>query len=135
MFMFLLGTRLKKWWRGRKQKQAQGTVWTNKNQRSKLSRAGEPAFDRERRLTRERRTRRFTFVLLVALFGLAVFMIPALVRDLMVPEGVDAGNLFLRCLILAFTIYIFILAYLKVARRKHEDNQLVDESVKEEKET
>lgn len=121
VFMFMLGVRLKRRWNNRKQKAAHTRV--NKNQRPKMAASDEPPLVRERRLRRERRTRYFTIILLFVLFGLMAFMIPALIRDLMQPEGLEISNLFLRCLIFVFTIYIFVLGYLKVFRKKGKVNQ------------
>ena len=121
VFMFMLGVRLKRRWNNRKQKTAHTRI--NKNQRPKMAASDEPPLVRETRLRRERRTRYFTIILLFVLFGLMVFMIPALIRDLMQPEGLEISNLFLRCLIFVFTIYIFVLGYLKVFRKKGKVNQ------------
>lgn len=92
VFMFMLGVRLKRRWNNRKQKTAHTRI--NKNQRPKMAASDEPPLVREKRLRRERRTRYFTIILLFVLFGLMVFMIPALIRDLMQPEGLEISNLF-----------------------------------------
>lgn len=120
VFMFMLGVRLKRRWNNRKQKTAHTRI--NKNQRPKMAASDEPPLVREKRLRRERRTR-YLRLFAVVLFGLMVFMIPALIRDLMQPEGLEISNLFLRCLIFVFTIYIFVLGYLKVFRKKGKVNQ------------
>lgn len=116
IFMLMAGMRLRKRWNSRQEKIGRRPV--RKNQRPKMAAAEEPAFVKERRLRRERRTRYFTIVLLVVLFGLLIFMIPALVRDLWVPDKTGFSNLFLRCLIFILTIYIFVLGYLKVFKKK-----------------
>lgn len=121
VFMFMVGIRLKRRLTNRKQKSEAARI--NKNQRPKMAGTEEPPLVKERRLRRERRTRYFTIVLLFVLFGLMAFMIPALIRDLMQPEGLDGANLFLRCLIFVFTIYIFILGYLKVFCKKDKGRQ------------
>lgn len=118
VFTFMVGMRLRKRWSGRREKNVRPSV--RKNQRPKMATSEEPAFVKERRLRREKRTRYFTIVLLVVLFGLLIFMIPALIRDLWVPGKAGFSNLFLRCLIFIFTIYIFVLGYLKVSRNKKE---------------
>jgi len=115
VFMFLLGIRLKQRF---SRKKAPMSVPIRKNQRSKMAATEEPPLVKERRLRRERRTRYFTFVLLVVLFGLMVFMIPALVRDMNVPERVYSSNFFLRCFIFVFTIYVFVLGYIKLFSSK-----------------
>ncbi len=112
VFMFLLGIRLKQ--RFSRKEAPKVSARIRKNQRSKIAVTEEPPLVKERRLRRERRTRYFTFVLLVVLFGLMVFMIPALVRDINVPERVYSSNFFLRCFIFVFTIYVFVLAYIKL---------------------
>lgn len=116
IFMLMVGMRLRKRWNSRQEKIGRRPV--RKNQRPKMAAAEEPDFVKERRLRRERRTRYFTIVLLVVLFGLLIFMIPALVRDLWVPDKTEFSNLFLRCLIFILTIYIFVLGYLKVFKKK-----------------
>lgn len=116
VFMFLLGMRLKERRRVVREKSSSPI---RKNQRSKMAHSGEePPLVRERRLRRERRTRYFTVVLLFVLFALIIFMIPALVADIYMPERIRFSNFFLRCFIFIFTIYLFVLAYLKVFQRK-----------------
>lgn len=120
VFMLLLGMRLKQRLSGRK-KETQEKI--NKNQRPKVAASEEPQEVKDRRLRRERRTRYFTIAQLFVLLGLMVFMIPALVRDLTTPENSDAGNLILRCVIFAFTIYVFILGYLRAFGKKRKNNE------------
>lgn len=117
VFALLVGMRLKqRWSEWRKNKEPEEKI--NKNQRSKTAQAEEPAEVRAKRLRRESRVRFFTIVQLFVLGGLMVYMIPALVRDFMIPGRVDAMNIILRCLIFIFTIYIFVLGYFKVFHRK-----------------
>lgn len=118
LFTFLVGMRLKQRYDAWKQKK--GETHTPKNQHP--GKSVEPEEVRARRLRREKRVRFFTIAQLVVLVGLMFFMAPALVKDFMAPGHVDASNIFLRCLIFIFTIYIFILGYLKVFRRKKEEN-------------
>lgn len=116
VFTFLLGMRLKR--RLEKKKPQEGQIRIRKNQRPKMAAGGEePPLVRERRLRRERRTHYFTVVLLFVLFGLMIFMIPALVTDLSMPDRIQYPHFFLRCFIFVFTIYIFVLGYVKVSRR------------------
>ena len=120
VFAFLLGIRIKQRFSEWKSKKSGGKI--NKNQRSKLAHAEEPPEIKARRLRRERRVRFFTIVQLFVLAGLMIYMIPALVRDFMVPGRVDLMNIILRCLIFVFTIYIFILGYVKVFGQKNKEN-------------
>lgn len=117
VFTFLVGMRLKR--RFSKKQPNEPQIRIRKNQRSKMAASGEePPLVREKRLRRERRTYYYTVVLLFVLFGLMIFMIPALVTDLSMPERIQYPNFFLRCFIFVFTIYIFILGYIKVTRYK-----------------
>lgn len=119
VFAFLLGMRLKQ--RLGKKKPDGHQIRIRKNQRSKITMCEEePPLVRERRLRRERRTHYFTVVLLFVLFGLMIFMIPALIADLSMPERIQYPHFFLRCFIFIFTIYIFIIGYLKVSRHRKE---------------
>lgn len=119
VFTFLLGMRLRQRWG--KKKQSEPEIRIRKNQRSKMAAMEEePPLVREKRLRRERRTYYFTVVLLFVLFGLMMFMIPALTADMSIPERMKDPNFFLRCFIFVFTIYVFILGYLKIVRRKRE---------------
>ncbi len=117
VFMLLVGMRLKQRLSGGKK--AKSVSGIRKNQRPKMAAnlAEEPPLVREKRIRREKRVRFFTIAQLVVLFGLMVFMLPALVKDFMLPEAINWPNFFLRCLIFIFTIYIFILGFLKVFGR------------------
>lgn len=121
VFAFLVGLRLKQRWdTWKKGKQPEEKI--NKNQRPKAALADEePEEVRVRRLRRESRVRFFTIAQLIVLGGLMIYMIPALVTDMMLPGRVEATNIILRCLIFVFTIYIFILGYLKVFRRGNKE--------------
>lgn len=118
VFAFLLGMRLKQRWSDRRKKK-QPEERVNKNQRSKAAYVDEPPEVKARRLRRESRVRFFTIAQLFVLAGLMFYMVPSLVRDFMLPGRVDAVNIILRCLIFVFTIYIFVLGYVKVSRRKN----------------
>lgn len=118
VFAFLVGMRMKQRWSDwKKKKQPEERI--SKNQRPKAVPADEPPEVKARRLRREGRVRFFTIAQLFLLGGLMFYMVPALVRDFMLPGRVDATNIILRCLIFVFTIYIFILGYVKVFRRKN----------------
>ncbi|MDL2251305.1 hypothetical protein LJC12_00465 [Odoribacter sp. OttesenSCG-928-J03] len=121
VFMLLLGMRLRNRFALKKKGEPQERI--NKNQRPKMADSEEPPFVKEKRLKRERRVRRFTIVQLVVLFCLMIYMIPALVRDIAMPAGVDFSNLFLRSLIFLLTIYIFVVGYIKVFGKKHKAEQ------------
>lgn len=121
IFMFLVGLRLKQRWGDAKKKKED--VKVNKNQRPKIAAAGEPEEVRVRRVRREKRVRLFTIIQLIVLFGLMVFMIPALVKDFTDPDGIVWSNFLLRCLIFLFTIYVFVIGYVKVFRKKKEDRE------------
>ena len=122
VFTFLLGMRLKQ--RLAKKKPNEPQIRIRKNQRSKMAACGEePPLVKERRLRRARRTHHFTEVLLLVLFGLMIFMIPALVADLSMPDRIQYPHFFLRCFIFVFTIYVFVLGYVKVSRRIREQRE------------
>ncbi|MEG2227859.1 MAG: hypothetical protein RRY39_05095 [Odoribacter sp.] len=120
VFAFLVGMRLKQRISGWKKSKAE--IKINKNQRSKIANAEESSEENKSLQRRKKRVRIFTIIQLFVLGGLMIYMIPALVKDFMLPGRVDAMNIFLRCLIFVFTIYIFILGYLKVFRQKDKDN-------------
>lgn len=104
VFTFLLGMRLKQ--RLAKKKPNEPQIRIRKNQRSKMAACGEePPLVKERRLRRERRTHYFTVVLLFVLFGLMIFMIPALVADLSMPDRIQYPHFF-------FTLFYFCIHYL-----------------------
>ena len=67
--------------------------------------------------------RRVLFVIqLFVLGGLLVYMTPILVRDFIGPDQVAPVNLFLRCLIFIFTIYVFVFGCRKAFRQKDKGN-------------
>ncbi len=118
VFMLLVGMRWRQRWKKANKKSTEGRV--PKNQRPKVAAIGESEEVRKRRLQRERRVRLFTIIQLVVLFGLMVFMIPALMKDIADPGGIVWQNFLLRALIFLFTIYVFIIGYIKVFRKKSE---------------
>lgn len=120
VFAFLVGLRLKKYFGNRKQVEENRPI--NKNQRSKMAKAGQEA-PRYRRHDRKKTIRLFTIFALVIMFGLLVYIIPALVRDVQRPESVDLTNLFLRVLIFLFAILIFITGYLKLAKQRKDEHK------------
>lgn len=62
-----------------------------------------------------------TIIQLVVLGGLMIYMIPVLWRDINVPEQVGGMDLFLRCLIFVFTIYIFISGVRVLLRQRNKE--------------
>lgn len=120
VFMLLVGIRLKQRF-GEKKLQKEDTI--AKNQRPKYARMDEDPEIKQKRKNRERRIRRFTLLQMVVLFVLIIFMIPALVRDILLISDIDIPNLFLRCIIFIFSIYIFVLSYLKVFGKKQESQE------------
>lgn len=115
VFLVLAGFRVKQRISGWKQQRQTGVAGKKE---TKTGATEEPPEVKEKRVRREKRVRFFTIAQLVVLAGLMVYMIPALVQDFMYPGRVDSMNLILRCLIFVFTIYIFILAYLKIFAKK-----------------
>lgn len=111
VFMLLAGMRLKQRFGDKQRRNAEKIA---KNQRSKIAKMSEDPEMRRKRENREKRIRRFTILQMIVLFGLILFMIPALVRDLLLVSDIDIPNIFLRCIIFIFSIYIFILSYVKV---------------------
>ncbi len=72
---------------------------------------------------RGNKRRRLLFVIqLFVLGGLLVYMTPILIRDFIGPDQVAPVNLFLRCLIFIFTIYIFVFGCRKAFRQKDKGN-------------
>lgn len=117
VFALLVGMRLKQ--RFGSKKTDDGTK-VSKNQRPKM--ANEPPEVVAKRKKREKRVRIFVIVQLVVVFGLIVFMIPALTKDLMSLSTVDPVNVFLRCLIFVVAILVFVTGYMKVFRRNTPDS-------------
>lgn len=120
VFLFLVGYRLRQ--RFRKVRISEDTLL----QKSRPSlEQEEPEIVRERRCGREERTRRFTIAMLCVLFLLMAFMIPMLVRDVQRFEQIDKMNFIMRVVIFLFTLYVFVLGYLKIfsKRKPPEDLQ------------
>ena len=120
VFALLVGMRIKQRFRAWRNRNVPHPIF--KNQRPRMARPEEPPEVRARRLRREQRVRFFTIAQLFVLGGLMVYMLPALVQDFAVPGRVSASHLFLRCLIFVFTIYIFLLGYFKVVKRRDKEN-------------
>lgn len=58
----------------------------------------------------------FVYIQLVIVFGLLIFMIPALSRDLLSNQGTYGENLILRILIVAFSVYILFMGFMKISK-------------------
>jgi uncharacterized protein YqhQ len=94
VFAFLLGGRLKKSLKSKNKKQTK--------KRKELS------------STQIKLRRIFTIAMLILVFGLLIFMIPALSRDILTSNGNVTENLILRILIVGFSIYILFMGYIKL---------------------
>lgn len=64
----------------------------------------------------------FLYTVLVLVFGLLIFMIPALSRDILSNNQVDYQNLILRILIVAFASYILFMGFLKLRKPPESNN-------------
>ncbi|PCH71773.1 MAG: hypothetical protein COC06_00615 [Bacteroidales bacterium] len=64
----------------------------------------------------------FLYIVLVLVFGLLLFMIPALSRDILSNNQVDIQNLILRILIAAFATYILFMVFLKLRKPPQKKN-------------
>ncbi len=75
--------------------------------------------DGDRKVLRKRLRRIWTFLQLVVLGGLIVYMTVTLINDFSLPGRGEVKDLILRCLIFVFTIYIFISSSIRYFGRKH----------------
>nr|WP_320119682.1 hypothetical protein [uncultured Marinifilum sp.] len=108
VFAFLIGSRLKKSFNNKNSK----TANKNKAKKSKL-------IEKEVNLspTKEKIKRVFTIIILILVFCLLLFMIPALSRDLLSNVNFNQ-NLVLRILIVVFSIYILFMGFIKIRKSK-----------------
>ncbi|GHV66727.1 hypothetical protein FACS1894199_10760 [Bacteroidia bacterium] len=135
IFMLLLGARIRQRFLEKKEGQGRGNdgKQLRKNQRPKMAASlenkeenggendGEPLEVKVRRIRREKRIRTVTFIQFFLLFGLLIFMFTTLVKDnpfTHVTQEGDLPNFFLRCLILIFAVYLFIISYIKLFRKR-----------------
>ncbi|MBN2595764.1 hypothetical protein [Labilibaculum sp.] len=58
----------------------------------------------------------FLYIQLILVFGLLIFMIPALSRDILANNQVNNQNLILRILIAAFAAYILFIGFLQLRK-------------------
>ncbi|PXY01927.1 hypothetical protein DF185_04570 [Marinifilum breve] len=105
VFAFLIGSRLKK------------ALKTPQN-KSKHQKKKNQAKKKELSPKRRKLQRIFTIAMLVLVFGLLIFMIPALSRDILTSNGSVTENLILRILIVGFSIYILFMGYVKIRKSK-----------------
>lgn len=64
----------------------------------------------------------FLYIVLFLVFGLLIFMIPALSRDILSNQKIDNQNLILRILIVAFATYILFMGFLKLKNPPKKNN-------------
>lgn len=114
VFAFLVGSRLRK--RFGKKKDKQQNVKIKKNQRGKAR--YEIPEEHKERPGKAKTKIVFTKIVIVVLFLMVLYMIPALVRDLMLVGKEFTTELFLRLVIVVFAIYTLIMAYLKISKKK-----------------
>lgn len=110
---FLVGTRLKKALSGKKEQEVKKI---NKNQRSKMSK--EIPEEHKERPGKAKTKRVFTWIVVGVLFVLVLYMIPALVRDLVMVDEIYSPTLFLRLIIVVFALFTLISGYLKLTKKK-----------------
>jgi len=117
IFAFLVGMRIKDRIKNAKNNKNE-KPHVKKNQRPKVDEEVKEEFER-REKKRNKRIMVFTVIQIFVIGGLILYMIPTLFRDwIAVGEGTDFINLTLRTLIFIVAIYIFILSYFKVFRKK-----------------
>jgi len=118
IFAFLVGMRIKDRIKEARNKKIQRPQ-VNKNQRPKVDEAIKEEIElREKR--RNKRIKMFTIVQIFVIAGLIVYMIPRLFNDwFSLSDKTDYINLILRTLIFIVAIYIFIIGYLKVFKKKN----------------
>ncbi|MPQ47061.1 hypothetical protein GCQ56_08535 [Marinifilum sp. N1E240] len=105
VFAFLIGGKLRK-----SLKPKNKPVKGKKNKHKVHKKPVSPAKEKQRKI--------FTIIMLTIVFGLLIFMIPALSRDLLTNGGVYSQNLILRILIVAFSIYILFTGFIKIRKTK-----------------
>lgn len=110
---FLLGTRLKKALNNKKKAPYKKI---NKNQRGKA--VCEIPEEHKERPGKAKTKRVFTWIVVGVLFVLVLYMIPALVRDLVMADQVYSPTLFLRIVIVVFALITMISGYLKLTKKK-----------------
>ena len=102
-------------------RQGKNTGSTDDGRLTGTESAGEYSERSTGQVKREKWRRLFAIIQLVVLGGLIIYMIPVLGRGFMAPGEMDMMDIFLRCLIFVFTIYIFIAGCLRLLRRKNKE--------------
>ncbi len=116
IFCLLLGARLKKYLNKNKD---QKQVPLKKNQRSKAAKVEYPT---GRYRNRERVKRIFTYIVIVVLFVLVMFMIPSLVHELYLKGFASMNqNLFMRILIILAATFTMISSFITVRKKKENE--------------
>lgn len=105
IFAFLLGGRIKK-------------SIQNTGKKGKLSKKKAKVQQKELSPSRMKARKIFTTVILVFIFGMLIFMIPALSRDIISANGVYTENLILRIIIVGFCLYILFYGFIKLRKSK-----------------
>ena len=109
VFAFLIGQRIKRKLAPKKTL-ASKSKQLRKKQKTQIAKEESP---------RKRKTKSiFIWIQLVIVFGLLIFMIPALSRDLLTNNGFYDQNLILRILIVAFATYILFMGFVKLNKSK-----------------
>lgn len=113
VFFLLLGTRIRKWLGGKKEKESSKPI--NKNQRGKIKKQEYPT---GRYRNRERVKRIFTIIVVVVLILLMFFMIPTLTSRVykISDMGVDE-NFFLQLLIFILAAITIISGLIKLRKK------------------
>lgn len=113
VFAFLLGTQLKK----KFSKKAVVSPKVHKSQRSKLAKQEQV----QAQVKKEKHPKIkavFLWLMLVVLFSIIIFMVPALSRDIMVADGHYDQKLILRIFIVALAAYTLFIGVNKVLKKR-----------------
>ena len=111
VFAFLVGQRVKKALKG-KNKEVKTEI-RGKAVKKKKKEVEKPISNRKAKVQRA-----FTWVMLILVFLLLILMIPSLSRDLLRNNGNYGEDLILRTIIVAFSIYILFMGYIKLNKQK-----------------
>ena len=114
LFAFLIGHKLKQYF---KKSQTKGNN-KKKPKRQKLSEKQLSASKRKEKVKRV-----FLYIQLFFVFGLLIFMIPALSRDILSNQNGYDEKLILRILIVAFAGYILFMGFLKLMKSRKKNEQ------------
>jgi hypothetical protein len=111
VFAFLVGQRVKKALKG-KNKEIKTEI-RGKAVKKKKKGVEKPVSNRKAKVQRA-----FTWAMLILVFLLLILMIPSLSRDLLGNNGNYGEDLILRIIIVAFSIYILFMGYIKLNKQK-----------------